>query len=383
MNNNVLFVDDEPNVLSAIKRHLRKKFCIRTAQSGAEALKLMKHDGPFAVIISDMRMPEMNGIQLLAKVKDIAPETVRMMLTGNADQETAIAAVNQGSIFRFLNKPCAPEMLEGSVSAGIEQYRLITAEKELLNKTLNGSIKVLTEILSIVNPTAFSRAYRIKNYVREIALKLQLPNLWKFQISALLSQIGCITLPGDTINKVYDGVTLDDFEQEMFDGHPEAAAQLLTKIPRFETIARIIAEQHQPYREFEVLPDDPKEKTVIVGAQILHVAIDYDKLVFLGHSHDEACAELQKRKAEYNPQILVALKELDVGKMEKVVKRVDVLSLQTGMIVNQDVLANNGILIAAKGQEVSFAVIERMRNFSNSIGVSEPFEVIVMQEQKE
>ena len=222
MNKKVLFVDDEANVLDAIRRKLRKKFKISTALSGAEALKLIRQKGPFTVLVSDMRMPEMNGVQLLSKVKDIAPDTVRMMLTGNADQETAIQAVNEGSIFRFFTKPCPPELLENGIAGAIEQYRLVTAEKELLNKTLNGSIKVLTEILSLVNPAAFSRSYRIRNYVREIALKLQLPNLWQFQIAALLSQIGCVTLPGDTVEKMYKGIRLEKDEEIMYRSHPEA-----------------------------------------------------------------------------------------------------------------------------------------------------------------
>ncbi len=383
MSKKVLLVDDEPNVLSAVKRQLRKKIDISTAESGREALSIIKNKGPFAVIISDMRMPEMDGIELLKKVKKAAPETVRMMLTGNADQQTAIDAVNQGSIFRFMTKPCAPELLEKSVAAGLEQHRLITAEKELLNKTLNGTIKVLTEILSLVNPAAFSRAYRIKNLVREIAKKLNLPNLWQYQIAALLSQIGCITVPSDTLNKMYDGIGLTSAEEEMFKSHPAAGAKLLGTIPRLGNISRIIEEQQQPYKKFAVLPHDPNEETVIVGGQLLHLAVDYDQLLFIGYSHEKACKTLEQRPREYNPDLLAALKGIEAAKMECVTKRVRVMELHSGMTVNQNVLTKNGILIVAKGQEVSYTVIQRLRNFAGTIGVVEPIEVTIFQKQEE
>ena len=128
----------------------------------------MNDDGPFAVIVADRSMPGMDGIQLLAKVKACSPNTVRMMLTGNADMQTAIDAVNEGHIFRFLTKPCPPESLTASLQAAIEQYRLITAERELLEKTLRGSVKVLCEVLSVVKPTAFGRASRITRYVTAV-----------------------------------------------------------------------------------------------------------------------------------------------------------------------------------------------------------------------
>jgi len=159
-NETILFVDDEVNVLQSMKRQLRKRFTVLTSESGADALALLKKQGPVAVIVSDMRMPEMDGIQLLSQVKALYPDTVRIMLTGNADQQTAIEAVNTGQIFRFLTKPCAMSVLVSSLALALRQYRLIIAEQQLLNETLKGSIKVLSELLSIANSEAFSSGYR-------------------------------------------------------------------------------------------------------------------------------------------------------------------------------------------------------------------------------
>jgi len=144
MNNRVLLVDDDPNILEGYKRSLRKKFDVTTALEGHAALEVISRKDTFATIVSDMAMPSMNGIQFLSRVKEISPDSVRIMLTGNADLNIAISAINEGNIFRFLTKPCPEDLFIKTLEAGIEQYRLITAERELLEKTLNGSINVLS-----------------------------------------------------------------------------------------------------------------------------------------------------------------------------------------------------------------------------------------------
>lgn len=134
MNQKILFVDDEINVLHGYRRNLRSLFDVHIANSGSEALKIISENGDFAVIISDYRMPEMDGIELLHKVKEISPDTIRIILTGFADMQIAIEAINEGNIFRFLTKPLPTEKLINSINDALEQYRLITTEKELTRK---------------------------------------------------------------------------------------------------------------------------------------------------------------------------------------------------------------------------------------------------------
>src|SRR5208282_5517260 len=165
MNTKILFVDDEPNVLSGYQRKMRKDFPLDIALGGEKGLALMQEQGPYAVIVSDMQMPGMSGLEFLAKVEAISPDTVRMILTGNADQKTVVDAINCGHIFRFLTKPCEPELLGEMLTAGLKQYGLITAERQLLEKTLHGSVKMLTDILSILDPLSFRRAQRLREYM--------------------------------------------------------------------------------------------------------------------------------------------------------------------------------------------------------------------------
>jgi FixJ family two-component response regulator len=134
MTDKVLFVDDEKDVLSGYQRLLHKDFAVTTAQSGQLGLTALKELGPYAVVISDMRMPGMSGAEFLSQVRQKAPETVRMLLTGHADLDSAIEAVNEGNIFRYLTKPCEKDALVRAIKTGMAQYRSATVERELAKK---------------------------------------------------------------------------------------------------------------------------------------------------------------------------------------------------------------------------------------------------------
>jgi DNA-binding NtrC family response regulator len=132
MSEKILFVDDNAIILSAFQLQLRKRYSISVASSGQLGLNMMKQEGPFAVVISDMRMPRMDGFTFLKKAQEISPDSVLMMLTGNADQKTANDAVNDNNVFRFITKPCQSELLISSIDAALKQSRLIHAKKKLL-----------------------------------------------------------------------------------------------------------------------------------------------------------------------------------------------------------------------------------------------------------
>ena len=122
MNHKVLLVDDDANVLHAFKRQLRKQFFIETASSPERGLEVLKKYGPYAVVVSDLRMPGMDGNEFLSRVKRLSPATVRMLLTGYADFQAALKAINSGHIFRLLTKPCPPDTLADAITSGIEEY---------------------------------------------------------------------------------------------------------------------------------------------------------------------------------------------------------------------------------------------------------------------
>jgi FixJ family two-component response regulator/GGDEF domain-containing protein len=132
----ILFVDDEQGVLDGYERLLRKEFFVTVARGGVEGLAAIEDHGPFAVVISDMRMPGMSGAEFLAQVRHSVPTTVRMLLTGFTDLSAAIDAVNEGNIFRFLTKPCRKEVLVDAINLGLAQHHSIIAEKTLLKRAM-------------------------------------------------------------------------------------------------------------------------------------------------------------------------------------------------------------------------------------------------------
>src|SRR5690606_38795583 len=132
MSNRILLVDDDPNVLLGLQRTFRKQFELDTAPGAEQALRLLDGQTSYAVVVADMCMPGMNGVQLLLEFQRRSPDTIRVMLTGNADQRTAVDAVNQGHVFQFLSKPCAPPTIAMVLESALRQHRLVTAEKQLL-----------------------------------------------------------------------------------------------------------------------------------------------------------------------------------------------------------------------------------------------------------
>jgi response regulator RpfG family c-di-GMP phosphodiesterase len=379
MTKKILFVDDEINILQAYQRSLRKEFQIETATSGEEALAMIERDGPYTVIVSDMRMPNMDGVQFLSLAKEKAPESVRIMLTGNADQQTAMEAVNEGHIFRFLTKPCASETLSKSLRAGIEQYRLIRAEKELLENTLGGSIKTLTEVLSLTNPTAFGRASRVHALVRHLVEVLKVENAWQVEIAAMLSQVGCITVPEKVLSKVYLGTTLTGDELRMLQAHPKVGSDLITRIPRLEPVAEIIAFQEKRFNGSGLPGDEKRGEEIPEGARILKVALDFDKLVQSNMGNSEAYQEITRRHDWYDSRVIEALQTVINTRLDVMfeVRYVMAKDIVPSMILADDLYSMMGYLMVAKGQELTDSYCIRLMNLVQLGVVEEPVKVLV------
>ncbi len=355
----ILLVDDDRNILDGYKRSLGREFVIETVLGGQDALSLVSESGPYAVVIADMQMPGMHGIELLVRIKSLSPDTVRVMLTGNADRDTAINAINEGSIFRFLSKPCSKEMMAKTLTAALVQYRMATAEKFLLEETLNRSIQVLTEVLSLVNPAAFSRAEHARRYMHHIVVAMKLKNPWQYEAAAMMSQLGCVTLPPETIDAVYRGEKLSPNEQAQYDAHPHVAFDLLSKIPRLEPIAWMIEHQN----DVDVEANDPETTGIRMGARMLRLILAYEKLIHEGKSRTEAAHLLARQNSDFNPKFFEALMAIDVRDDEGGVRRCSVEDLTPGMIIQQEVRTLDGTLLVSKGHEVTSAVIFRLKNF--------------------
>lgn len=377
MSQRVLFVDDERQVLEGIQRSLRKQVDLQTASSGAEGLRLLNELGPFALVVSDMRMPGMDGAQFLAEVRKIRPDTVRMILSGHADLQATIAAVNEGHIYRFLSKPCPAEQLLAAVEDGLSQHRLLTAEKVLLEQTLSGCVSMLIEILGMVSPFASDRASRLRRYTVDLAAVIGLPDRWQWGLSAYVSQIGCVGLPKDLLAKVEAGQTLTHDERRLYESHPEVAGKLLAAIPRLEEVAQIVAVQFGSL-SFVGKPDDLRAWDICSAGQILlRAAIEFDRLITSGLSGESAADALRNGTVKFPASIHLALRSVTPASQQRTIRQVRLKELAPGMVLEEDLVSLKGIRLVPAGQQVTRSLMVRLNSIAGGVGVAEPFRVLV------
>jgi len=381
MSSKILFVDDEPNVLEAYQRNLRKRYSIDTATGGELALGLMAKRGPYAVIVADMQMPGMDGVELLVQAQQRAPDSVRLMLTGNADQKTAVEAVNKGHVYQFLNKPCPPEMLALALDNAVRQYQLVTAERELLEKTLNGSINMLTGMLASAEPLSFGRGERLRDYMRAFARSLNMIQTWELELAAMLSQIGYVTMPPKVLEKMRLVETLTPAEKNVLLRIPEIGANLLSNIPRLESVARIVLYQNKNYDGTGFPADSIVGDEIPIGSRVLKVLSDLVELEDTGLPKAKALEQMQSRTGRYDPQVLDSTFAcfdiyLSAPTAVKVaIKAISFKELTIGHVLSSNVETKDGVLIVCAGTRVSQIALEKLRNFNQIQGIKEPLHV--------
>lgn len=372
----ILCVDDESNLLEGLRRTLRKNFDVHLAQSGTRALEILTRDPGFAVISSDLRMPRMNGIEFLSQARKVAPDSTRILLTGNADLKAATAAVNEGHVFRFLSKPCPPATLLPAFEDAVEQHRLITNERVLLQETLLGSIQMLTELLSLTDPVAFGRASRIRDHAGAIAESLGEPARWEMEMAAMLSQTAYITLPRETLDRIRKPDALTAADHAMIARLPHISDMLVSGIPRIENVREIIRQQAADLGT----PDIP------LGSRILRAVIDHDQMIEQGVPRETAAEILRSRPHLYDASVLdiidIEILAEATGDGDQILE-LTVRELQTGMILLDAVKSPGGLLLVSPGHVVSIGLLERLRNFERNAGVKQPLRVKVPVEEED
>lgn len=361
MRDKILLVDDEPEVLNSFEALFRRRYQISLAADGSQGLLCVERDGPFSIIIADMNMPLMDGIAFLNQVARLSPDSIRIMLTGSADLQTAIDAVNKGRIFRFLNKPCPADVMRQALESATEQYRLVTAERVLLEQTLQGCVDVLVEALSLTNPVAFQQTRRIQRIVRQLVAGEPYGRRWELEMAAALSQTGCLTVPEDLIQKSLNGLSLSPAEQNILRRHPSAGSKLIVHIPRLERVSRIIGLQNERAQSLaEMLLDETERK----GAHMLGVVLAFDTLLFRGIAPDAAIRKLAETPESYDAETVRQLPQVQLPFSSGAPQRIHVNNLQNGMLLAENIHSSGGLLVAPSGFEMNDTVRHRLINFA-------------------
>jgi response regulator RpfG family c-di-GMP phosphodiesterase len=318
----VLCVDDEPGILSALKRALRAPdIAVLTATSGAQALQIMA-ELPVDLIISDMRMPGMDGAQVLERACLEWPDTVRVLLTGHADTAATILAVNRGRIFRYLQKPWDDDELVESVHEGLALRRRLQAEARLLSmgaaqeqqlrqltedlrqlqkqhaadrrssdaarqRRYLQSVKVLTNLLEVRSSALFRHGRRVAALARDIAKEMALPSEATLDVfvAGLLHDLGLIGLSDELLARLDGGGT--SAEDALYRDHSLLSARALAPMEDMLPVARVVEAHHERF-DGTGFPFGSAGDAIPLGARILALADAADDLA-QGRSGLSAC----------------------------------------------------------------------------------------------
>jgi response regulator RpfG family c-di-GMP phosphodiesterase len=359
----LLLVDDEQSVLDGLKLILGRQYAVVTATGGVQALQCLAEDGTIGVIVSDMRMPMMSGAEFLAHAHRVAPETVRLVLTGQADITSAITAINDGQIFRFLTKPVPPKSIQAAIEAAFAQRRLVLAEKVLLEQTLRGSIQSLSDVLALGNPALFGRATRIRTFVNAVMREMALPDQWQIDVAAMLLPLGQMSLPAEVADKVCHAEDLTAEERAMIARVPELTDNLLAHIPRLEVVRIILANVQEPYRQSNCIEAPGDAAIVLRGVQLLRLAIYFDALTHGGMSYGQAIAMIRQQGDRFDADMVAALGALySDGAGQPEVLEIPIRNLTAGMVLAEDFKTRTGLLLVTRGCAMTAAGVERVRN---------------------
>ncbi len=360
MTDRILFVDDDRALLNTLERNLGFSFPITIAESGPEALEKIRDGEGFAVVMVDMRMPGMDGIEVIQEARKIAPDTVYMMLTGNQDLESATRAVNDGRIYRFLNKPCEMTELKAAIDAARKHYDLVMSEKELLHNTFVGSIGVLTDIIEMMQSN-MADSNAISATVLKLADALDFGPSWERQLAAKLSLVGLAMLPDSKTDTLRFAPARSPEHKEVFGEMAEVAAKMIDRIPRLGGVAEMLRLQTKCDGRVQA-----GEETTQACATLLRVAFYWELLGKNGVPTANAINEIQLALPELPNRITETLAEINGGGIiDEGVVSIGPDELDEGMVLVEDVITDNGALLVSRGRRLSRPIIEKLQQYAS------------------
>jgi response regulator RpfG family c-di-GMP phosphodiesterase len=345
---------------------------VLTAPNAEVGLQLVKNTPDLAAVFSDFFMPGMDGVSFLSEVRKLNPDITRVMITGAAGLSMAIDSVNVGQVFRFLIKPCPSDVFIQTVREAIRQNELITTERNMLNKTLNGAIKTLVDVLSLFSPEVFAQASRLREMAHQMAIHLKEEQVWEVELAALLCQIGCVTVPRDVLEKNLHGEPLSPAEKEMINGIPEGGRLLIRNIPRMEKIAQAIYFQNQAYQS-SVEAAQRIQQDIPRISYILNLLLDYDRHLMKLNDPVQAFNALHKDSAKYDPELLQIFRDqvlrlelmIKSGKFQPVIEEeeINITELVAGSILSRNVLDTNKRMVVTRYTKISEILKMRLVNY--------------------
>ncbi len=377
----VLVVDDTEANVDILVDALGELYEVSVAMDGREALETIAEETPDLILL-DIMMPEMDGYEVCRKLKsnERFAQIPIIFLTALTEIENKTKGFQMGAV-DYITKPFEIAEVNARVKTHLK-LRLAELElRELVVKTLGGAIEVLTDILSVANPTAFSRTTRLKNNVSELMTALNLKAFWQIRMAAMLSQIGSVAVSPATIEKIFRGEEVSQEARESYNRHPQLGYNLIRKIPRLTEVAEIIARQQDLEKGTDFQGDDQAQRLIGVGSKILKLALDYEKLTYSGKAPMAAMAALKNNEKEYGPKLLEAFSRIVENEPEPerqmAVREISPKDVALGMVFAKDVYTSNEILLIKAGTKVNPFLFEILSSSSESEYMEETFQVFV------
>ena len=384
MPHRVLIVDDEQATLNLFSSVLKDRYDVSTASCAEDALALVRdEEAPFAVIVSDVFLPGLSGIELLAECARLSPDTVRIALTGDPGRDTVVDSVNHAKVFRFVSKPIRIATLGEIVENAVHHYESLRCEREMMETTVRMSVNLLLEVLAALNPASFELSQRLRGSVRVFARAMKLPNPWELELAASLARIGIVALPAPISRKVAHDLPLTAREAEVVAQVPQMGCQLLKQVPRMDRVAQAIRYQAKNYDGTGSPADGVARNQIPLGARILKVFMDRAELELEGISGDEAHDKMLVRKNVYDPDILAASFQhfpeciLSAVSADREVRLVTAEELQPDLTLVTEVRTAERLLLVASGTRLTPLIVQRIRTHVALGTVSGPFGIQV------
>ncbi|MCX6903319.1 MAG: hypothetical protein NTW03_07545, partial [Verrucomicrobia bacterium] len=283
----------------------------------------------------------------------------RIVLTGDLEHQTVFEAVNAGHVYSFLNKPCTPEVLLRTVDSTVKHYALAMSERELLEKTLSGSVQVLIDVLAMVDANAFGRGQALKEQVQALLPLLNQAPSWECEMASSLATIGTVTIPPSVLHRWRVHGEMGAEEHEMLRQVPLAGNRLIAKIPRLEEVARIILYQSKHF-DGSGFPEDALAGAAIpLGARLLKVLSDLMDFEDGGMPREEVLPIMERRSGLYDPTVLQAVSKLPSNSRnlktdaEGGSHSIKFRDLRPGHVLIANITTPDGVVVVAGGQKIS------------------------------
>lgn len=363
----LLFVDDEPDLLAFYRQVFERDFTVTVFSRAQAALEHLVEDPGYAVIVSDFSMPGMDGIEFLSAAREVAPHAVRIMLTGFASEETAISAVNRGDIFKFLRKPTRIAEFSSAMRAAVQRHEVEATERDLLEKTLRGSIEMLTQALSLASPLIFGRSAGLKNDMAQLARHLRVGPIWELEAAAMLCELGLLTQPNTIMDGIVEHQPMTTAEDPSWHRQAGIAADLVRRVPRLERVADSIQFQYRNYDGTGYPDDIPLAGDDIpIGARMLRILKDLRSSMDPGVDRNRVIASMRGQAGRYDPQILDLLATTEPPLQAPDIRTASVFSIEAGVILAKDIKSRAGNLIMRRGQEISPYLAQKLHHFADA-----------------